>query len=167
MSPTDTISENGSCSREADRLQLLFDRPIFLSLTIGVPFCIYKILFGMVLVRIGSAVPGPFTVFGWLIIVWSLADLSLNIGREIFDLMARPAPFEYCTIAEIGRFFHRPMAFLALDTLVTFSIICTMLWSGWIATLTGIESMLWAAATTMNLISLSFVVLYNEIRRQR
>ena len=57
-----------------------------------------------------------------------------------------------------------PMVFLAIDTLLTFIIICTMLWSGWIATLTTFESYLWYAATTLNLISLSLVVLYNEIR---
>ena len=166
MSPSGTIRGNDSYS-PADRIQQFFTRPIFLSLTIGIPFCMYKLLFGIVLTRIGSADPVPIAVFGWLVIVWSLADLTMNVGREIYDLMARPAPFEYCTIAEIGRFFHRPMAFLAADTLITFTIICTMLWSGLIATLTGIESMLWATATTLNLISLSLVVLYNEIRGQR
>ena len=39
-----------------------------------------------------------------------------------------------------------------------------MLWTGWIATLNPLEAMLWYAATTMNLISLSLVSLYNEIR---
>ena len=165
--PEESTTGNEDRLREADRLQRFFTRPIFLSLTIGVPFCIYKLLFGIVLVRTGNAVAGPLSLLGGLVIVWALADLSLNIGREIYDLRGRPAPFEYCTIAEAGRFFHRPMAFLAFDTLVTFAIICTMLWSGWIATLTGPESMLWAAATTLNLISLSLVVLYNEIRRQQ
>ena len=56
------------------------------------------------------------------------------------------------------------MAFLAFDTLLTFTIICTMLWSGWITLLKGLELHLWYAATTLNLISLSLVVLYNEIR---
>jgi len=42
-----------------------------------------------------------------------------------------------------------------------------MLWSGWIATLTIPESYLWYAATTLNLISLSLVILYNEIRTLR
>jgi hypothetical protein len=40
-----------------------------------------------------------------------------------------------------------------------------MLWSGWIAMLTPVETMFWVAATTLNLISLSLVSLYNEIRR--
>jgi hypothetical protein len=57
------------------------------------------------------------------------------------------------------------MVFLALDTLLSFSIVCLMLWSGWIGTLTTCESLLWYAATTLNLVSLSVVSLYNEIRK--
>jgi hypothetical protein len=40
-----------------------------------------------------------------------------------------------------------------------------MLWSGWIMQLTPIESILWYAATTLNLISISLVSLYNEAKR--
>jgi hypothetical protein len=49
--------------------------------------------------------------------------------------------------------------------MLSFLIICFMLWSGWIATLTPMESVLWHAATTLNLLSLSVVSLYNEIRK--
>ncbi len=58
------------------------------------------------------------------------------------------------------------MIFLGIDTLLTFAIICAMLWTGWIATLSTAEAYLWYGATTMNLISLSLVSLYNEIRRR-
>jgi hypothetical protein len=158
--------ENKTCSyrQKCDVIQQFFSRPLFLSLTIGVPFCIYKLLFGITLVRIGSALPGPVSIFGWAVTLWALADLVMNLGRELFDLLDRPAPFEYCTIAQAGRFFSMPMVFLAIDTLLTFIIISTMLWSGWIASLTTIESHMWSAATTLNLISLSLVILYNEIR---
>jgi hypothetical protein len=156
----------GTCSyrQKSDIIQQFFSRPLFLSLTIGVPFCIFKLLFGITLIRIGSDISVPVSVCGGVVTVWALADLILNLGRELFDIMNRPAPFEYCTIAQIGRFFHMPMVFLAIDTLLTFIIICTMLWSGWIASLTTFESYLWYTATTLNLISLSLVVLYNEIR---
>jgi hypothetical protein len=150
--------------RRLDALQHFFQRPLFLSLTIGIPFCIFKLLFGLTLVHVGSTGSIPLILFGWLIICWSMVDLGMNLGREVFDLLERPAPFEYCSIAQAGRVFHRPMAFLAVDTLLTFAIICTMLWSGWIALLNGLELHLWYAATTLNLISLSLVVLYNEIR---
>jgi hypothetical protein len=57
------------------------------------------------------------------------------------------------------------MVFLALDTLLSFSIICLMLWSGLITTLSPVEILFWYAATTLNLVSLSVVSLYNEIRK--
>jgi hypothetical protein len=89
----------------------------------------------------------------------------MNLGRIILDLLHTPAPFEYCTIAQAGRSAGMPMLFLALDTLLSFAIICFMLWSGWIAGLTQCESHLWYGATTANLISLSLVSLYNEYRK--
>jgi len=163
MSRNDPDTKTCSYRQNSDIIQRFFSRPFFLSLTIGVPFCIFKLLFGITLIRIGTD-SVPVSVSGGAITAWATADLILNLGRELFDILGRPAPFEYCTIAQIGRFFHMPMVFLAIDTLLTFIIICTMLWSGWIATLTTSERYLWYAATTLNLISLSLVVLYNEIR---
>jgi len=164
MSPDDRITASGLYRERSDALQRFFSRPIFLSLTVGIPFCIFKLLFGITLVRIGSEISAMISVCGWVLTLWALADLIMNLGRELYDLLDYPAPFEYCTIAQMGRFFHMPMVFLAIDTLLTFIIICTMLWSGWIATLTTLEKYLWYAATTLNLISLSLVVLFNEIR---
>ena len=166
MSLNNSCTENDPAVRNSDFLQQFFNRPLFLSLTIGIPFCIFKMLFGISVVRIGAGTSVLLNTGGWLIIGWALADLVMNLGREVYDLMNRPAPFEYCTIAQVGRFFSLPMVFLAIDTLLTFTIICIMLWSGWIATLTTFESYLWYAATTLNLISLSLVVLYHEIRSQ-
>jgi hypothetical protein len=158
--------DTGTCSyrQKSDIIQKFFSRPLFLSLTIGIPFCIFKLLFGITLIRIGSAMSVLVSACGWAVTVWALMDLIMNLGRELFDILDRPAPFEYCTIAQVGRFFSMPMVFLAIDTLLTFVIISTMLWSGWIATLTTFEKYLWYAATTLNLISLSLVVLHNEIR---
>jgi hypothetical protein len=124
-------------------------------------------LFGISAIRIGAGTSVLLNTGGWLILVWALTDLVMNLGREVYDLMDRQAPFEYCSIAQTGRFFHMPMVFLAIDTLLTFIIICTMLWSGWITTLSTVESYLWYAATSLNLVSLSLVVLYNEIRTVR
>jgi hypothetical protein len=164
MSPEDL--KTGTCTyrQESDMLQRFFTRPLFLSLTIGIPFCIFKLLFGITLIRVGSGMSVPVSAFGYGVTIWALTDLMMNLSRELFDILNLPAPFEYCMIAQAGRFFHMPMVFLAIDTLLTFIIICTMLWSGWIGTLSTLESYLWYAATTLNLISLSLVVLYNEIR---
>jgi hypothetical protein len=153
--------------RESDRIQQFFRRPFFLSLTIGVPFCIYKLLFGVSLLRVTAGGYPSLQFLGWLVILWAGTDLLLNLGRVILDLARRPAGFEYCTIAQAGRALGMPLVFLAIDTLISFSIISFMLWSGWIQLLTPAESYLWYGATTLNLISLSLVLLYNEIRNVR
>ncbi len=151
-----------------DPLQQFFQRPLFLSLTIGIPFCIFKLLFGIAAIRV-LTLPhhGVVAALGWCVIVWAGIDLLMNAGRAIFDLLGQSAPFEYCTIAQLGAYFTMPLVFLAVDTLLSFVIICTMLWSGWITLLTTIESYLWYAATTLNLVSLSLVLLYNEVRKVR
>jgi hypothetical protein len=165
ISPDCSEKQKSICERESDRIQKFFIRPFFLSLTIGIPFCMYKLLFGVTAVRIGSATTSPLAIFGWLVLVWAGIDLLMNSGRALSDLIHQPERWEYCTIAQAGRFFHMPMVFLALDTFLSFVIICFMLWSGWITTLTPAESYLWYGATTLNLISLSVVSLYNEIRK--
>jgi cation transport ATPase len=150
----------------ADAIEKFFRRPFFLSFTIGIPFCFFKLLFGVAAIRAGASTDLFLVVFGWLVIFWAAADLLMNIGRSILDIFHRPAPFEYCTIAQAGRIFNKPMVFLAIDTLLTFGIICAMLWSGWITTLTPLEQYLWYAATTLNLISLSLVSIYHELRKE-
>ena len=150
----------------SDRILRLFGRPFFLSLTIGVPFCIFKLLFGLTAVRIGMGEAyTPLVIFGWAVILWACLDLVMNSVRSGFDLMGWLSPFEYCTIAQAGRIAGMPMVFLGIDTLLSFSIICFMLWSGWIVTLTQGEAYLWYAATTLNLISLSVVTIYTEYHR--
>jgi hypothetical protein len=165
MSLNATKDKKTKCVQESDRIQKFFIRPFFLSFTIGIPFCIYKLLFGVTAVRIGSAASPVLTIFGWFVIAWAGLDLIMNTGRVFLDLLHQPERWEYCTIAQVGRFFQIPMVFLGIDTLLSFAIICFMLWSGWITHLTPVESFLWYAATTANLISLSLVSLYNEIRR--
>lgn len=136
----------------------------FQALTIGMPFCIFKMLFGVLALRAGAS-SVPLRVFAWLVMVWALADLIMNLVRVIYSIAAREAPIEYCTIAQAGRLFQRPRLFLAIDTLISFSIICFVLWSGWIVMLGRQESYFWYAATTLNLISVSVVNIVIESRR--
>jgi len=143
-----------------------FQTPFFLSLTIGVPFCIFKILFGVLAVRVGSS--GNYSLLqaaGFLIIIWACIDLIMNLFRAILDRYGKSNAIEFCTLAQAGRILHASTVFLAFDTVITFSIISFVLWSGWIVHLGLIESYLWYFATTLNLISLSLVGLYNELIR--
>ena len=143
-----------------------FLRPTFQALTIGVPFCIFKLLFGLLALRTGGP-SASLLALGWLVIAWSVADLLMNLARVFLDLAGRESSIEYCTIAQAGRLFNRARLFLAIDTLITFSIICFVLWSGWIVQLRLHESYLWYAATTLNLISISAVNVWIELSRER
>jgi hypothetical protein len=163
MSPAKPVT-SGHPAPE-DRILRFFQSPFFLSMTIGIPFCIYKFIFGSLAIRYGTDGEQVTVVFGWLIIMWAAIDLTMNIARAFLDFFGRSNALEYCIIAEIGRYFHAPRTFLAFDTLLTFSIICAMLWSGWITRLTPFEAFLWYAATTLNLISLSLVIMYDEALR--
>lgn len=143
-----------------------FQTPFFLSLTIGFPFCIFKILFGILSIRVGESVTiFPLVIAGGIITFWACVDLFMNIIRAILDLFGKSQLIEFCTLAQIGRILNAQAIFLALDTVITFTIICFVLWSGWIVQLNRIESYLWYFATTLNLISLSLVGLYNELIR--
>ncbi len=143
-----------------------FLTPTFQALTIGVPFCIFKLLFGLLALRTDEP-PVLLLSLGWLVIAWSFADLLMNLARVFLDLAGRESSIEYCTIAQVGRLFNRARLLLAIDTLVTFSIICFVLWSGWIVRLSLYESYLWYAATTLNLISISAVNVWIELSRER
>jgi hypothetical protein len=138
----------------------LFQSPSFQALTIGVPFCAFKLLFGLQAVRFGLA------NFGYAVILWAFADLLMNLARVFYDLAGRTSPVEYCTIAQAGRLFGRPRLFLAIDTFLSFSIICFALWSGWIKLLNVWESYIWYAATTLNLISISVSNIWLEMMRK-
>jgi hypothetical protein len=143
-----------------------FLTPTFQALTIGVPFCIFKLLFGLLALRTGE-LSASLLALGWMVIAWSVADLLMNLARAFLDLAGRESSIEYCTIAQVGRLFNQARLFLAIDTLVTFSIICFVLWSGWIVRLNRHESYLWYAATTLNLISISAVNVWIELSRER
>ncbi len=164
MSSTIDDTDKFPPGKDSDTLGSFFQRPFFLSFTIGIPFCLFKLLFGITAIQIGRPQDLFLMISGGGIIIWAVGDLTMNIGRSVLDLLNRPAPFEFCIIAQVGRIIHKPGVFLAFDTFLTFAIICAMLWSGWIAKLTLFESVLWYTATTLNLISLSVVSLYHEIR---
>ena len=144
----------------------IFQTPTFQALTIGVPFCIFKLLFGVLSIRIGVEQSSFLLLLGWLIIAWASADLAMNLTRVVYHLSGRESPVEYCTIAQAGRIYGRPRLFLAIDTFLSFSIICFVLWSGWIKDLGTVESYLWYAATTLNLISISLVNIWLELGRR-
>jgi hypothetical protein len=68
MSSNGSEHRSGNYEQESDTIQRFFRRPFFLSLTIGIPFCIFKLLFGVSAVRIGSFSHPLLTLFGWCVV---------------------------------------------------------------------------------------------------
>jgi hypothetical protein len=140
-----------------------FRSPAFLAATVGIPFCIFKFLFGLLAFRVGTEHGNFLAPAGIVIIAWAGTDIAMNGARAVLDFRGRRDLIEFCSLAQIGRIIGASSLFLALDTFLSFSIICYTLWSGWIRLLLPFETELWNAATTLNLISLSLVLLATEL----
>lgn len=134
---------------------------IFLALTIGFPFCAFKILCGLVAEREG------FQLIGYILIAWGAVDLLLNFIRTFRALLKKPAVSEFCFLAIIGKLFNHAPMFLAIDTFLAFSIICLVLWSGWITKLNKTEILFWYVATSVNLLSVAIVQIWCAYHKKK
>lgn len=135
-----------------------FDNSAFAALTIGIPFCVFKFLFGLVLLRKHNG------AVGLIVITWAVLDIFYNLNSAIMRLTKNRSFLETCFLAQIGKLFsQRTSLFLGIDTFLSFSIICFMLWSGWITDLRHYESYMWYGATTVNLMSLAVVNILVEL----
>ncbi len=103
-----------------------------------------------------------------LIVTWAILDIFYNLNSAVMKLLKEKSHLEVCLLAQLGRLFSNHTAlFLGIDTFLSFSIICFMLWSGWITELRPYESYMWYGATTVNLMSLAVVNILVELRKQK
>lgn len=136
-----------------------FDKTsFFLALTIGYPFATFKILLGVLLLR------NEFSI-AYAALGWGIIDILMNSSRIFLSFFPEKEKCEFCILAQIGRFFGLQKVFLSIDTLMAFSIICYVLWSGWITHLKGWEMFFWLTATTINLLSVAIVQIWWEIKK--
>ncbi|MCK5844751.1 MAG: hypothetical protein KAG97_08600 [Victivallales bacterium] len=130
-------------------------KTVFLVLTIGYPFSVFKALCGRVALDSGHE------IIGSVMLLWGVSDFVLNSIELLLALFRVKRDRVYCVLAWMGSLFGRRRLFLEMDTLLAFSIICLVLWSGWIAKLAPIELNLWLAATTVNLLSVGIVQIWS------
>ncbi|WP_051260999.1 hypothetical protein [Desulfovibrio inopinatus] len=139
-----------------------FKTSVFLSLTIGVPFCLFKGLFGYLLVING------FMMAGTAFLLWALLDLIMNFLRASLEVLGHPdPPTQFCLFGQIGHYWGRKNLLMSIDTFFSFSIICFVLWSGWVQLLPPWGLVLWLLATTINLMSLAVMNVWLEIMTDR
>ena len=89
MEPEQEQQKIGSATHPADNIQKFFIRPFFLTLTIGLPFCIFKGLFGIAAICAGTPSNHILAGFGWLVVIWAVTDFVMNTVR------AGGAPYAY------------------------------------------------------------------------
>ena len=146
---------------QPETLQPIDRTSIFLALTVGIPFATFKALCGVLALRNGYlAVAIPFFAVAGL-------DAALNTARIVQGLLRQKPRTEFCFLAQVGRFIGAAEILLALDTLLSFGIICWVLWSGWIVQLSDPERIAWLTATTINLLSVALVQIWVEVQRRR
>lgn len=130
---------------------------IYEALLTGVPYGFFKFLCGWCLLQ------QQYSLVGSVLILVGLIDISLNL-IGIF----RPQPFPLCTLVMVGRRLqpHRgDELFLGLDTLVSFIIVSSMIWFGWIPLLTPTFGRLWDVCVILNIVSVGVVRVYAGFRR--
>jgi hypothetical protein len=105
---------------------------------------------------------------GWLVILWGAIDALLNLGA-----LAWPRRLGYCALSNLGRLADRfaarhalagsPSAettgwrryeqlLLALDTLLAFVIVATMIWFARIAALPPLVRAIWELSVIANIL---------------
>ncbi len=142
----------------AEKQPRLLRTSAFLSLTIGVPFCVFKFLFGLLAYQNG------YVLLGIVMLIWSVIDLLMNFVRITKELLQLRKPdIEFCSLAHLGRKIGRAPLLLTIDTFLSFFIICFVLWSGWIKELSVWGAYMWFGATTVNLMGLALMNVCIEV----
>lgn len=122
-------------------------------LTVGLPFCAFKLLFGSVLL---SRVP----VLGVLFIALGAADVVVNVVNVVGLLVRRRRFLEACTLSFITRILRRRSRAAwtwaelgtAVDVLLSMGIVAAMIALGFIARLSPPLLACWNAAVIFNVL---------------
>ena len=62
----------------------VFNMSIFPALTVGLPFCVFKCICGIMAIRLGGTDDNGFlTVVGYVVLIWAIIDLLFNICRIV------------------------------------------------------------------------------------
>lgn len=62
----------------------------FLAVTIGVPFCIFKYLFGILAVRVGMKYNNHLLLYcGWITMIGAGIDFLMNLARIVLNIGGR------------------------------------------------------------------------------
>jgi len=130
----------------------------------GVPYGIFKMGTGWYWWTWAHA-----SIGGPLMLAWGLIDVGLNLAAAIW---ARPIPF--CLLSQLGtaidrRRGHPEIRFndlgLALDTLLSFSLVSGMIWNGCIPKLVPVFGRAWDLAVVCNVLAVGVARVVDAVDR--
>ena len=122
-------------------------------LTVGLPFCAFKLLFGAVLL---TRVP----VLGVFFMALGAADVGVNTVNVVSLMVFRRRTLEACTLSLITRIVRRRSRFAftwqelgtSVDVLLSMGIVAAMIALGFIAALSPPLLVCWNAAVIFNVL---------------
>ncbi len=148
-----------TAARDESHHTTLFARMWRVLLT-GVPFGVFKIGAGM------AAWDDVHPAVGIAFMLWGATDVLLNLLH-----LAAPGRFSFCLLSNAGLAVDRFSATrdmeaigLALDTLLSFLIVSTMIWFGRIGALPWLAQQCWALSVICNVMAVGVERLYHASR---
>jgi hypothetical protein len=106
--------------------------------------------------------------FGGAFVLWGVADALLNLVSVV-----SPRRVSYCVLSNVGRLLDRSgsstteQLLLALDTLLSFSIVASMIWTARISTLPPLMVRLWELAVITNVLGVGVDRVWQSWRAHR
>jgi len=122
--------------------------PLFEIITVGFPFCAFKILAGLALGQV------------WLIF-WGALDLIINTANLLALIISRHRATDACVLSLILRSLKKPTSTAkplwqelgnSVDVLLSFAIVALMLGGGFLKLLKPAQLMLWNISVILNVL---------------
>jgi len=130
-------------------------------LATGLPFAVFKLGGGL------AARDDVAPIVGYAIMGWGLLDLVLNLGWVL-----APAHISPCAASWLGRHLDRAAARgfetlgLAVDTLLAFAIVATMIWFERTATLPSPLPLVWRVAVIASVLGAGIERIWSWTRQR-
>jgi hypothetical protein len=137
-------------------------RRLWAALLTGIPFGVFKIGGGL------AAANDIHWLVGAFFVLWGASDVLLNVAA-----VASPNHVSYCLLSNIGRRLDRAKRgtterlLLAVDTLMSFGIVTSMIWTGRIASLPHPVIKVWELAVIANILGVGIDRVWQSWRDHR
>ena len=127
-------------------------------LTVGLPFCVFKVLTGAIAVASPSV-----AVLGYGLLVMGAIDTLLNLVNLVGLLALRRRIAPVCLTALVLR--ARPDLGLAIDVFLSFALVALVIGAGLFARLPSGTPPIWNLAVVLNVLGAGTGRLFSALRR--